>query len=172
MNAPFTCPNISLSNTVSASPPAFTEMKDRAARSDQSWISFASRLLPVPGSPVISTLALERATWRARRTTSCIAREVATRSAPSAPRRIAFSSSSRRPRRRASASLTWLRSTDSSRWLFQGFSRKSLAPFCIAFTATSTVAQAVITTTGRSGCSRCSCSTSAMPSSPEVVSRE
>ena len=112
VNAPFTWPNISLSNTVSGSPPAFTAMKDFSARSDQSWMSLASRLLPVPGSPVISTLASERATWRAIRTTSCIARELATRSVPSAPRRIAFSSARRRPRRRASASCTWLRSTD------------------------------------------------------------
>ena len=35
--------------------------------------------------------------------------------------------------------------------MFQGFSRKSLAPFRIAFTATSTEAQAVITMTGSSG---------------------
>ena len=41
-------------------------------------MSFASRLLPVPGSPVMSTLAPERATCRAIRTTSCIARELAT----------------------------------------------------------------------------------------------
>ena len=172
VKAPFTWPNISLSNTDSGRPPAFTAMKDFSARPDQSWISFASRLLPVPGSPVMSTLASERATCRASRTTSCIGRELAMRSVPSAPRRIAFSSASRRPCRRASASCTWLRSTVSSRWLFQGFSRKSLAPLRIALTATSTVAQAVITMTGRSGCSRCSFSTRAVPSSPEVVSRE
>src|SRR5687767_8304736 len=158
VKAPFTWPNISLSNTDSARPPAFTAMKDFSARSDQSCISRASRLLPVPGSPVISTLASERATWRASRTTSCIGREVAIRLAPSLARRIAFSSASRRPRCRAWASATWLRSTDSSRWLFQGFSRKSFAPWRIACTATSTVAQAVITTTGRSWCSLRSCS--------------
>jgi DNA-binding NtrC family response regulator len=128
-----------------------TEMNERSARSDQSWISFASRLLPVPGSPVISTLASERATWRASFTTSCIGLELATSCVSPVPRRIAFSSSSRRPRRRASASFTWLRSTESRRWLFQGFSRKSLAPTCIAFTATSTLAQAVITITGEPG---------------------
>ena len=151
MNAPFTCPNISLSNTLSGRPPALTEMKDRSARSDQSCISFASRLLPVPGSPVIRTLAVDLATCRASRTTSCIGRDVAMSFVPSLARRIAFSSASRRPRWRASASCTWLRSTLRSRWLFHGFSRKSLAPWRIAFTATSTVAQAVITTTGSSG---------------------
>src|SRR6185503_19338169 len=72
VNAPFTWPNISVSNTVSGRPPAFTEMNDFSARSDQSCMSLASRLLPVPGSPVISTLASERATWRASRTTSCM----------------------------------------------------------------------------------------------------
>ncbi len=151
VKAPFTWPNISLSNTLSGRPPALTEMKDFSARFDQSCIRRASRLLPVPGSPVISTLASDGATCRARRTTSCIGAGLATRLPPSPARRIAFSSASRRPRWRACASATWFRSTLSSRWLFQGFSTKSLAPRRIACTATSTVAHAVITTTGSSG---------------------
>ena len=61
VNAPRTWPNSSLSNTVSDTPPALTVTIGRAARGESAWIAWATSPLPVPFSPVISTLASEGA---------------------------------------------------------------------------------------------------------------
>jgi hypothetical protein len=50
-------PNSSDSNTPSAMPPAFTVTIGRLARGDTACSACATRLLPVPFSPVMSTLA-------------------------------------------------------------------------------------------------------------------
>lgn len=44
-------------------PAQFTARNGRARRADASWISFASRSLPTPLSPVMSTFAFD---WPAR----------------------------------------------------------------------------------------------------------
>jgi hypothetical protein len=114
-------------------------------------MSRASELLPVPFSPVMSTLASAVATRRAMPITACIAEDSPIIVGSAAPRRSAFSASSCRLRRRARPSASWLRMIDSSRVLSHGFSRKSRAPARIASTAMPTVAHAVITITGTSG---------------------
>ena len=57
VKAPRTCPKSSLSKTPSAMPPAFTVTIGRGARGDTACSACATRLLPVPFSPLISTLA-------------------------------------------------------------------------------------------------------------------
>ena len=57
VNAPFMWPNSSDSNTPSAMPPALTVTIGRFARGDTACSACATRPLPVPFSPVISTLA-------------------------------------------------------------------------------------------------------------------
>ena len=59
-----------------------------------------------------------------------------------------FSASSRSRARRARPSSTWVRTMASRRALSHGLATKSRAPRRIASTASSTLAQAVITTTG------------------------
>ncbi len=59
VKAPLTWPKSSLSNTPSDTPPALTVTIGFAARPDTEWIARATRPLPVPFSPVISTLASE-----------------------------------------------------------------------------------------------------------------
>ena len=57
VNAPFTWPNSSLSKTPSARPPVFTVTSGRVERSETECSVCATSPLPVPFSPVISTLA-------------------------------------------------------------------------------------------------------------------
>ena len=82
-----------------------------------------------------------------------------------------FSASSRWLRRSARASSTCVRTTASTRSLSQGFWMKSRAPRRMASTASSTVPQAVMTTTGMGVSSAWSFDSSDSPSRPEVVSR-
>ena len=65
MNAPFSWPNSSLSSSVSGMAAQFTATKGPRTRSLSSWITRASSSLPVPLSPWMSTVAVERDTWRA-----------------------------------------------------------------------------------------------------------
>ena len=90
---------------------------------------------------------------------------------PPSSRNSAFSASSRRPRRRARDSSTWVRRIVSRRVLSHGFWMKSRAPRRMASTASSTFAQAVITTTGIVLSNACSLANRSSPSWPEVVSR-
>ena len=87
------------------------------------------------------------------------------------PRSSEFSASSRCPLRSAWLSSIWVRTIASSRALSQGFWMKSRAPRRIASTATSTLPQAVITTTGSVGSMPWIRDSRFSPSSPEVVSR-
>ncbi len=172
VNAPRTWPNSSLSKTPSAMPPAFTVTIGRVARGDTAWSACATRLLPVPFSPLMSTLASDGPT---RAITSSTGR-MATDSASSGERPSAMSawlaSSSRRPRRIARPSAVCVRTIASRRSLSHGFCTKSRAPRRMASTATSTEPQAVITTTGSDSSARRMRLSRSRPSSPEVVSRE
>ena len=177
VKAPRTWPNSSLSKTVSDRAPVLTVTSASPTRGESSWRTWAIRLLPVPCSPVISTLASDGAirstssiTGRMAADSAIIRSERSGRSDPD-PRRIRFSASRRWPRRSARESSTWVARIEISRALSHGFSTKSRAPRRIDSTATSTLAQAVITTTGRVGSRPCSFSSRSSPSRPEVVSR-
>jgi len=73
--------------------------------------------------------------------------------------------------RSAWLSSIWVRTIASSLALSQGFWMKSRAPRRIASTATSTLPQAVITTTGSVGSMPWMRDSRLRPSSPDVVSR-
>ena len=65
MNDPFSCPNNSLSSSVSASAAQETATNGLAARSPELWMARAISSLPVPLSPRISTVLRRLATSRA-----------------------------------------------------------------------------------------------------------
>ena len=90
---------------------------------------------------------------------------------PCLPRRSWFSCSNLRYARTAPASSIWLRTIASSRRFSQGFAMKSRAPRRMASTASSTLAQAVMITTGSVGSSACRRLRRSRPSFPLVVSR-
>ncbi len=69
---PFTCPNSSDSSRVSGMPAQLTGTNPTAARVLAAWMARATTSLPEPLSPVISTLASERAT----RSTSALRSEI------------------------------------------------------------------------------------------------
>ena len=148
VKAPRSWPKSSLSTRVSETPPVLTETKAAAARGDASCRACARSDLPVPFSPVMRTLASDGPTRASTCSTGCMAGERATSGGAPRGRSSAFSASSRRLRRSARPSSTWVRSTASSRALSQGFWMKSPAPRRMASTAMSTVPQAVMTTTG------------------------
>ena len=58
MNAPFSCPNSSLSSSVSGIAEQFTATKGALRRGDISWRVRATSSLPVPLSPEMRTGAL------------------------------------------------------------------------------------------------------------------
>ena len=120
---------------------------------------------------MISTLASDGPTRAMSSSTGSMAGEVAIRVGASSASSAVFSASRRWPRRRARPSSTWVRRIDSRRSLSQGFSTKSRAPDRIAWTAISTLPQAVMTTTGRVLSRAWIRARSSRPSSPEVVSR-
>ena len=62
VNAPRTCPNISLSNSVDGTPPRFTLTNGLPTRRLLRWIASATSSLPVPLSPVTRTDASVGAT--------------------------------------------------------------------------------------------------------------
>ena len=72
MNAPRSWPNSSLSSRVSASAAQWSFTKGPLARGLRSWMAAAISSLPVPDSPVMSTLARDGATWATVLKTSCI----------------------------------------------------------------------------------------------------
>ena len=66
MNAPFSWPNSSLSTRPAESAAQLTVTSRRSRRGLDSWIARATSSLPVPVSPVISTLVLVAATIATR----------------------------------------------------------------------------------------------------------
>ncbi len=122
VKAPFTWPNSSLSNTPSLNPPALTATSGFVARWDTAWSQRATTSLPVPCSPVISTLASEGPTRSMSSSTGCMAADSAISSGAPSPLRRTFSPSSRSLRRSARPSSTWAWIVASRRSLSQGFS--------------------------------------------------
>ena len=62
VNEPLTCPNSSLSSSVSVRAPQLIETSGRARRELCAWIARATSSFPVPLSPVMSTVLLRSAT--------------------------------------------------------------------------------------------------------------
>ena len=154
VKAPLTWPNSSLSKTPSESPPAFTVTSGRAARGRHRVQGRGDR--PLAGAVLAGDQhvrvrgphALDQLQHRAHRLAS-------RRSAAAGSRRAARCSrppAAGRGAARAPAP-TCVRSVASSRALSHGFCTKSRAPRRIASTASSTLPQAVITTTGSVGSS-------------------
>ena len=172
VKAPFTWPNSSLSNTPSARPPALTVT--RACRRGGDGVEPAGHH-PLAGAVLAGDQHVGVGRRRPARSARAPAASPATRRSDRGrrPRRAGarFSASSRWRRRSARPSSTWVRRCDSRRALSQGFSMKSRAPRRIASTASSTLPQAVITTTGRVASRARIRASRSRPSRPEVVSR-
>ena len=136
VNAPFSWPKSSLSRMFCESAAQCTATNGPFDRGPSWWIALATSSLPVPLSPWISTVAREPATWRMVSKTSCMAGE----------RPIMFSSpylSSSCSRSRSFSSSIFLAlstrsSTSSNLSRLIGLVMKSVAPCCIASTASST----------------------------------
>jgi hypothetical protein len=97
VKAPRTCPNSSDSSRFSGIAPQFTAMNGLSLRSERSWIARATSSLPVPLSPLTSTLVRVVATWAIRSCTRASAALEPTRvfeRERSAVRRRWFSSTS------------------------------------------------------------------------------
>ena len=84
VNAPLACPNSSDSSSVSVTAAQLMATNGRVARDDSSWMKRATRSLPTPDSPVMSTVESTCATRRASSSTFCISSERATMPAGSA----------------------------------------------------------------------------------------
>ena len=171
VNAPFTWPNSSLSKTPSASPPVLTVTSGRVERSETECSVCATSPLPVPFSPVISTLASDGPTREITSSTGRIAADCAISCGKRSARSARFSASSRCPRRSARPSSICVFRIAESRALSQGFWMKSRAPRRIASTASSTLPHAVITITGSVVSSVWMRFSRSRPSCPVVVSR-
>ena len=157
VKAPFTWPNSSLSNTPSDRPPALTVTSGLPARARTPRAAPARPCsLPVPFSPVISTLASDGPTRSISSSTGRIAARLGDQRRPARPRLRSASVLRLEPPARGAArgparpgcggSAAAARCPTAS-------ATKSRAPRRIASTATSTLPQAVITTTGSVGSS-------------------
>ena len=74
VNAPFTCPNSSDSSSVSGMAAQLTLMSGMSRCALRSWMARAASSLPVPVSPVMSTVLLLCATSSSLRISSWMAR--------------------------------------------------------------------------------------------------
>ena len=161
-------PNSIVSSMSAGAEAQFSVMRGLAARGPQACSAAATRLLPVPVSPRISTCPSAWATSRMLSRSFSIAGL-----APISRRMItAPSAISRRSARvssvRARASAAFWHSS-ASRSGSNGFSTKSKAPIRIASTAIGTSPCPVIRITGRPGSTDCSRRSSAMPSMPGIL---
>ena len=148
----------------------FTEMNGLAARGPEAWRAAATTPFPVPFSPAMSTLASLGPTRCTSSTTGRIAGDSATKTGPLS-RWARWAAANRSPSLSARRNAIWFRATASTRALSHGFWMKSRAPRRIASTATSTLAHAVITTTGKVGSDAGIRASRSSPSCPLVVSR-
>ncbi len=155
----------------SGRPPVFTVISGFADRPDTACSACATTPFPVPFSPVIITLASDGPMRSISSSTGRIEGASAISVGRPSARSSRFSASSRCPRRSASPSSICVRRMVSSRAFSQGFCTKSRAPRRIASTASSTLPQAVITTTGRVLSRLCKRHSRSSPSRPDVVSR-
>ena len=90
VNAPLTWPKSSLSSTFSLSAAQLSGTNGLFLRGLLMWMALATSSLPVPLSPVISTVAYVGAIWRSLATTACMAGEL-----PMTPSKPNFSLSCR-----------------------------------------------------------------------------
>ena len=121
VNAPRVCPNSSLSSNSPGIAEQFSGTKSFSLRGDRSWIARAASSLPVPVSPVISTVLRVGPTWRSSSNTGCIAG-----AAPiSWPKPLSWAACSRRKRfsRREREWSSARRTTISSASTSNGFCR-------------------------------------------------
>ena len=127
--------------------PAPRSSPTRSARSRRGlcwWMMRATRPLPVPGSPSISTEARDAATWRICSVTRAIARErPASRSTPKRSSSCSSTWASRSARRRCASPRS---STAASRSRWSGRGRTSAAPARNAATTRSAGAASATTT--------------------------
>ena len=147
VNAPRRTPNSSASTSPLGSAAQLTWTNGPLPRPPRSWIQRASAPLPVPLSPVISTLAIERDARRATSSTFCIAGLAATSAPRSSPSSRRSRTISRRIRRSRSARST----ASSSAGSLNGLVTKSHAPARTACTASSMLPNAVIMRTSWPG---------------------
>src|SRR6516164_3278899 len=142
VNAPFSCPNSSDSNSSAGTAAQFSVTNGPSRRGDFSWMARATSSLPVPVWPKMHTLVSLAATR------SICANSLAIAAPPPTswclPSRFFSSvfSSSRRDTRSAFSTVTSSLSVDS------GFSRKSSAPSLVARTAMAMFACPEIRMTG------------------------
>ncbi len=169
VKAPFSCPNSSDSSRSGGSAAQLTSTK-RPAAPDRSWTSRASRLFPVPDSPVISRRESgESASRRAMRRT-CSSRGSLPESA-SVP-----ACSGGGPPAGGSApadrSATARSISDSTSPASTGLRRKFAAPARIPSTAPSMLACAVMMRTGIAGSASLTRRTSSIPPIPGITRSE
>ena len=126
-------------------------MKGLSLRGDRLWMARATTSLPVPLSPLMTTLAVEGETFFTSSKTFCMAGPEPIMSVPGA------SAASRRRRSCTSRMVSFFSSARSStirsRGTSSGFSMKSKAPSRMAWTAVWMVPRPVRSTTGHSGSS-------------------
>ncbi len=162
VNAPFSCPNSSESRKVALSPAQLTSTNGAFERGLRSWIIRATQPLPVPLSPLSSTvvrsLCARRPTWWAK---SCMPDELPSESSPWSGALCTSSASLIRRSRALSATRAVAAARCS---MSTGLVRKFSAPSCIARTAIETSASAVSRMTAASRCRRAS--STSMPFMP------
>ena len=107
VNAPFSWPKSSLSMSASGIAPQLTTRNGLSVRSDRSWIARAMRSLPVPLSPVMSTVVCAVGD-ALRRDRACAASRSEWPRMPRGPARARPARGGARSRRRASALLEGL----------------------------------------------------------------
>jgi hypothetical protein len=148
VNAPLSWPKSSLSRRVSAKAAQLTATNGRSRRGLAAWMDRATSSLPVPVSPVTSTVAWVGPTRSTRSRT---------RARPGLEPTISPTARLRTSRRRrafsrTSSTLSVARATTERTWAgTKGLVMKSKAPRRMASTASSTVAKAVSRTTGSAG---------------------
>src|SRR5581483_8138412 len=159
VKAPFSWPKSSDSSNSRGMAAVFSAMSGWVARGLCRCRARATSSLPVPDSPVMSTVMCERDRRPMARNTSCIAgaapimSEVKAAASVPAPAGCVW-------RRRARRTMPTASSTS------KGFGRYSNAPPLNTSTARSRSAYAVMMMTGTSGARRRTCSSSPMPSVP------
>ena len=119
MKAPRTWPKSSDSISSAGMAPQFTATKGMAARGESSWMARATSSLPVPDSPVRSTVVLVGATLRTWRRTSCSAGDDPTKFSSRKP--SASSERSRRFSRERRSRSSALRRTSTTSSGLKGF---------------------------------------------------
>ena len=163
VNAPRSWPNSSDSSSSGGTAGVLTAMKGPCEHGLCSCSARATSSFPVPDSPVMSTVTVERESRPIARNTSCMAKAEPTIVAgvsslsgapadPAAPRALATARSA----------------TETTSSMSRGLARNSNAPSRYADTVLSRSEYAVIMTTGTAGCSSASFASTPKPSVPGI----